>query len=121
VFDANGRDGNAMPWRRSHPDARLVMRVHKGDLLKLEVEGTEKVMRVVRLEIAAQRLRLAEHKETGNLEKRHADPEDPFRWTFLSFSKLKPARCRRVTAGVLGGINDPWPGTDPKYAPPLQK
>jgi CRISPR-associated endonuclease Csn1 len=115
VFEANQPNGG--PPLPQTTDGRLVMRVHKGDLLRLELDGMERIMRVVRLEIAAQRLRLAEHKETGNLEKRHSDPDDPFRWTFLSFSKMKDLRCRRVTADLLGRINDPRPGTDPKHAP----
>src|SRR5690606_21945323 len=35
VFDANQPD--YMPaWRRTHPDARLVMRVHNGDLIEAD-------------------------------------------------------------------------------------
>lgn len=94
-------------WRRNHPTARLVMRVHKDDLLKLDVGGTEYVMRVVRLEPSAKRLRLAGHLESGDLQKRHDDPDDPFRWDFANFSKLKDRRARKIAVDVLGRVHDP--------------
>lgn len=106
VFDAN-KPGHVPDWRTRFPDARFVMRVHKGDMLKLEHDGKERVMRVVRLEVAAGRFRLSEHRETGNLEQRHVEPDDPFRWLFLSFSQMKSKRARKVTVDVLGRVRDP--------------
>lgn len=90
-------------------NARLVMRVHKGDLLRMEHDGEERIMRVVKLAPQNGRLVLAEHNESGNLEKRHADPDDPFRWALVSFNQLKVRRARLVGVDVLGRVRDPGP------------
>lgn len=108
VFDANQK-GREPAWERQHPGARLVMRVHKGDLLKIEEGATERVVRVVRLSAKANRLYLAGHSESGDLQKRHDDPEDPFRWLLASYNKLRDLRARRVRVDTLGRLNDPGP------------
>lgn len=108
VFDAN-RKGYEPAWIRSCPAARRVARVHKGDLLKLVDDGREDLFRAVRLEPSANRLRLAGHRESGDLQKRHDDPEDPFRWLFLSFGKMKERRTRKLSVDVLGRVRDPGP------------
>jgi CRISPR-associated endonuclease Csn1 len=82
------------------------MRVHKGDLLRLESAGEETAMRVVRLEPSAKRLRLAGHLEGGDLQKRHDDPGDPFRWSFVSFDQLRRRRARKVSVDILGRVLD---------------
>jgi CRISPR-associated endonuclease Csn1 len=104
VFEAN-QNGHAPNWRKEFPTARLIMRVHKGDLLRLEHEGVEQVMRVVSL--WSNLLMLAGHLESGNLQKRHNDPDDPFRWAFVSFKQLKTHRARKVSVDVLGRLRDP--------------
>ncbi len=107
VFQANQK-GYAPHWPQEYPGAKLVMRVHKGDLLKLEFKGGEEVMRVVKLEVSAKRLSLAGHHEGGNLQKRHDDKDDPFRWLFASFNKvLREGRARRVGVDVMGRLRDP--------------
>jgi CRISPR-associated endonuclease Csn1 len=108
VFDAN-RPGYVPRWRREAPGAELVMQVHKGDLLKLEHDGKERVMRVVRLGVKAGVLWLAEHNQGGEFQKRHDDKDDPFRWLFASFSQMPSRRARKVTVDVLGRVNDPGP------------
>ena len=108
VFQAN-QPGTPDERRKGHPAARRVMRVHKGDYLKLDHDGAERIFRVVRLEAKAQRFRLAEHNETGNLEERHKDEDDPFRWLFVSFSQLKPRKARKVSVDLLGRVRDPGP------------
>ena len=118
MLEANGASA-AEPWREKYRNGKLIMRVHKGDLLRLQdKEGVEKVFVVKQLNIRADMLTLSEQNESGNLQKRHDDKDDPFRWLFLSFSKMKERKCRRVTVDFLGRLHDPWPaGTDPKHAP----
>lgn len=105
VFDANQK--NFRPkWRSDSPEARLVMRVHKGDIIKLN-DGS--LMRVCVLEPSADRVRLATHKESGSLDKRHKDDNDAFRWLMPSYSRLKQFGARKVTVDCLGRVNDPGP------------
>jgi CRISPR-associated endonuclease Csn1 len=106
IFDANRR--NYRPrWVDEHPDALLVMRVHKGDLICLRHEGRDRIMRIVRLNAKAQRLYLAEHLEAGNLADRHEDTNDPFRWLLASFTRMRELGARKVTVDALGRVNDP--------------
>ncbi|ABA04218.1 hypothetical protein Nwi_0956 [Nitrobacter winogradskyi Nb-255] len=68
-FDANKK--NAGPrishtplWRSVNDGAKLVMRIHKGDLIRLDHDGRTRIMVVHRLDAAAGRFKLAEHNET---------------------------------------------------------
>ena len=89
-------------WHDEAPEPRLQWRVHKNDLVKLDVEGEERVMRVV--SIWDRYLQLAGHTET-NLAERYHDGE--FKWTFGNYDKLKEAKFRRVTVGLFGELRDP--------------
>lgn len=102
-FDAN-QDGDGPRWRQEHSDAKLVMRVHKGDLIRLENNGKSEIMVVHRLDAAARRFKLAPHNETGNLDRRHAtDNEiDPFRWLMASYGTLKSMGAVPVRVDELG-------------------
>jgi len=105
VFHANQK-GYQPAWMRENPRPKLIMRVHKGDLIKLlDKNGEEQVMRVVQLWKGL--FCLAEHNEGGNLQQRHKDLEDSFRWDFASFSKLKDRKARKVHVDVLGRVHDP--------------
>lgn len=99
-------DGRAAPYVPANGE-RFVMRLHKGDLVKLEHDGRMRVMRVARLEPANNRLRMVEHVDAGELDKRHADPDDPFRWLIVAFDKLRTRKARRVTVDPLGQVRDP--------------
>jgi CRISPR-associated endonuclease Csn1 len=104
-FDVN-QPGHKSRWRSEHPDARLVMRVHKGDLLRLEHDGRDRVMVVHRLDVAAGRFKLADHNETGNLDRRHAmDGDiDPFRWLMAAYNTLRAAKAEQVRVDPLGRV-----------------
>ncbi len=103
VFDAHAVAFRPS-WRTGEPTARLVMRVHKGDLIEADFDGARKVYRAYRLEPSAKRLRLAAHNESGALEKRHADEADPFRWVFATYARLKEAKASRVRVDALGRV-----------------
>lgn len=77
-------------------------RIHKNDLVKLLVDGEERVMRVVSL--WDKYLQLAGHTETNLLE-RYRDGE--FKWTFANYDKLKELKFRRVTVSPIGELRDP--------------
>jgi CRISPR-associated endonuclease Csn1 len=84
------------------------MRVHKGDLLKLEDGGDERVMRVVKLQASQMRIWLVAHNEGGNFQERHdTDNEiDPFRWQWPTLANLKGRQARLVSVDVLGRVHD---------------
>lgn len=103
VYDANQPD-HQPAWRDRDDGARLVMRLHKGDLVEVEHDGVRKVMRVYQLEVSNNRVRLADHKESGALQKRHNDPDDPFRWFLAGYSSLQKGGARRVRVDVLGRV-----------------
>lgn len=101
IYDAN-QPGFQPAWRRKHPGARLVMRVHNGDLIEADFGGGRSIARVYRLEPSAKRVRLAPHNAAGSIEERHKDDDDPLRWIFGSYAKLKEGGARRVRIDVLG-------------------
>ncbi|HVA14366.1 MAG TPA: hypothetical protein VNF99_14030, partial [Stellaceae bacterium] len=103
IFKANQPDSRPR-WPTTHPGARLVMRVFKGDLIALEYQGRPTIMVVHRLDASANRFKLAAHNEAGNLDQRHADAADPFRWLMASYSTLKTMKAERVRADETGRL-----------------
>ena len=87
-------------------DATFVMRVRKGDLIALDHDGARQVMVVHRLDASNSRFKLAAHNETGNLDNRHAEPNDtdPFRWLMASYGTLKERCAERVRVDELGRV-----------------
>lgn len=104
VFQAN-RPGHRPSWHHPGSGLRFVMRVHKGDLIRVVGDNGPVIMVAYQLEAAAGRFRLAPHQETGSLQERHADPDDPFRWLIASYSRLKAMGAERVRVDELGR---PW-------------
>lgn len=103
VFDAN-RPGYELAWRREHSGARLVMRVHNGDLIEADFGQGRRIYQVCRLDAANNRLRLALHNEAGSLGKRHDDEKDPFRYEIKAYSRLKAADARRMRVDPIGRV-----------------
>ncbi|VAW00985.1 hypothetical protein MNBD_ALPHA06-2133, partial [hydrothermal vent metagenome] len=96
-------------WKQQYPDARHIMRVRKGDLLLLEKDGREQVMRVWDLRPSANLSKMAQHNETGDLQKRHDNKDDSFRWDFAGFTKMKARKARLVHVDPSGKLYDPGP------------
>ncbi|MBT9446189.1 MAG: type II CRISPR RNA-guided endonuclease Cas9 [Hyphomonadaceae bacterium] len=109
VFQANQKQAPPA-WKAALPGAKRVMRVHKGDLIELaDPDGQRRIKRVVRLEISANRLRLAEHMEAGQLQDRHEKKKDefrldPFEWDFATISKLKNRGAKLVHVDEIGRV-----------------
>ncbi len=61
-------------------------------------------MVVHRLDAAANRLKLAAHNEAGNLDERHSDGDDPFRWLMASYNTLKSMKAERVRVDEIGRV-----------------
>ena len=112
VFEANraaAERGSPPPWKREHPAGRLVMRLHKGDSIKMLVDGDERVMRVLRLVPSNNRIELIEHTEAGKYDDRVKDKADPFDLFRKSFSRLHGLKARKVHVDALGRVRDPGP------------
>ncbi len=103
VFKANQKDAK-LQQKTENPGARFVMRVFKGDVINLDLEGKRAAMVVHRLDAAANRFKLAKHNETGNLDQRHNDEADPFRWLMASYNTLKTMNAVRVRVDELGRL-----------------
>jgi CRISPR-associated endonuclease Csn1 len=108
VFAANQNDV-ASVWRSETLGGKLIMRVHKGDMIELaDKDGKRRIKRVVQLQISASRLCLAEHIEAGPLQDRHDSKgdykDDPFRWDLAAISNLKSRDARLVYVDEIGRV-----------------
>jgi CRISPR-associated endonuclease Csn1 len=104
VFDFNSKESRP-GWRAEFPSARLIMRVHKGDMVEVtDDDGVRRVKRVVRLSPSNNILYLVNHNEGGEFPKRHEDKDDPFRWDFANVGKLRDRMCRPFNGNELGKI-----------------
>ncbi len=91
-------------WERECLGGKLVMRLRRGDCIELDGPQGRSVLRVHRLAPSNGYIWAAAIAEAGNLAARHASPDDPFRFAYLSAQQLyrRNARAVRFTAdGVL--------------------
>lgn len=103
VFQANQK--NAKPaWQANGNGHSFVMRVFKGDMLRIDHEGRTKIVKIVRLSPSNNVLYLVEHNEAGVFQNRHDDKDDPFRWLFANFDKLREWNAERVRVDELGRL-----------------
>lgn len=91
-------------WEREKLGGKLVMRIHKGDVVALDDGGRARYMSVHRLSPSNNVLYLAEHFEGGSLGKRHDDEGDLFRWDLASIGVLKDRNARLVHVDILGAV-----------------
>lgn len=104
VFEVNQK-GWRPQWEVEKLGGKLVMRLHKGDMIELdELDGGRRIKVVHRIEISANRIRLAAHHEGGKLADRHDDKSDPFRWDFATISLLKGRKARKVKVNEIGSV-----------------
>lgn len=104
VFDVNQKDWRPR-WEREKLGGKLVMRIHKGDMIEVESKerpGERVIMTVHRLSPSNNVLYLASHNEGGELSKRHDDKDDLFRWDFANIGGLKGRKARKVAINELG-------------------
>jgi CRISPR-associated endonuclease Csn1 len=79
-----------------------MMRLHGGDLVQADFGSGNGIYRVYRLEPSAKRVRLAAHNEAGSINDRHNDADDPLRWIFGSYERLRQAGAQQVRVDALG-------------------
>ena len=82
----------------------LIMRLMIDDLVRFEVDGDTKTMRVVKIGSNGQ-VFFAEHHE-ANVDARNKDGNDPFQYVSKYAGSLRKARGRPVVADVLGTVRD---------------
>lgn len=103
-FEVN-QQGWRPVWEREKLGGKLVMRVHKGDVIAVEDNGRARYMTVHRLSPSNNVLYLAEHFEGGALGKRHDSKDDLFRWEFANIGGLKARKARLVHVDILGSAS----------------
>ncbi|MGP0058487.1 MAG: type II CRISPR RNA-guided endonuclease Cas9 [Beijerinckiaceae bacterium] len=102
VFEVNQK-GWRPQWEREKLGGKLVMRLHKGDMVEIDDgDGMRRVKVVHQIEISSNRVRLAPHLEGGKLQDRHSDNDDPFRWDLATLSKMKDRNCVAVKITTSG-------------------
>lgn len=106
VFEVNQK-GWRPEWEARKLGGKLVMRLHKGDTIEVDdPDGQRRIKTVHRIEISANRIRLASHNEGGKLADRHDEKDDPFRWDFANIPGLKGRNARKVNIDALGAVRD---------------
>lgn len=83
----------------------LLMRLMIDDLIRLEIDGSQRVMRIASIN-AAGRLSLADHNE-ANVDARNRDKDGSWRYTYKQAGSLQAAKARRITISPAGELNDP--------------
>lgn len=96
--------------RLRHPtlslqDKPLVMRLLIDDLVKMEIDGKIKTMRVCVIPRSGQ-MSFAEHQES-NVDTRNRDKESPFAYITKYPGSLQKTKARRVTISPIGELRDP--------------
>jgi CRISPR-associated endonuclease Csn1 len=106
VFEAN-QPGWRPEWERGKLGGKLVMRLHKGDLIELDDDdGRRVVKRIVQISPVNGRVLLAGHNEAGALRDRNnaPDTEDAFSWDSSVWSSLKARNAIAVRIDELGRV-----------------
>lgn len=103
IYDANRPDFR-LNGNKSRNGKSLVMRIRKGDLLKLEHEGNFKFMRVALF--STNGIAFSEHHE-ANVDARDRNKEDSFSYMRKSPEPLRKMAARIVGVDILGYVNDP--------------
>jgi CRISPR-associated endonuclease Csn1 len=103
TFEANQR-GISLSRSEARCGLPLIFRLHKDDLVRLELDGTERCMRVAKF--SSGMIALTEHNE-ANVDARTRDKSSGFKYLFKSPGALRQLKCRVVGVDVLGYVNDP--------------
>ena len=94
---------NPMQGQNGQP---LVMRLVIGDSVRLEVEGREQTMRVVKISGSNGQIFMAPVHE-ANVDARNSDKQDAFAYTSKYAGSMQKAKARQVTISPAGELRDP--------------
>ncbi|MDA9238833.1 hypothetical protein N9P15_07045 [Planktomarina sp.] len=98
---------NSLGYCRSHPAAKRLMRIYKGDMLAYEKDGKRVIGSVKQLSLQAG-LILAPHTET-NADSRNRNKADPFKFTYLGAGSLIKTKARRIHIDEIGRLRNSGP------------
>lgn len=112
MFDAAAdaeakRLGRPVTARRPHPAAKLLMQLHKNDLVAFGDGDTRRTLRVVKS--SSGQVFLALHNESGNLKARDADKSDGFKYVSGSVASFTREKARKIWVDPAGRVHDPGP------------
>jgi CRISPR-associated endonuclease Csn1 len=93
---------------RPHPAAKLLMRLHKNDVVAVGAGSDRKILRVVKM--GSGQVTLAAHNEGGNLKARDKAKDDSFKYLTAGASRLVELQARKVWVDPAGHVHDsgPW-------------
>lgn len=103
LFEANQKHFTESPVV-TQSGLPLVMRIHKDDVLAIEVDDQIRLMRVAKFSTGM--IALVDLRE-ANVDARTRDKTSELKYFFKSPSALKPLRARLVGVNILGYLNDP--------------
>jgi CRISPR-associated endonuclease Csn1 len=104
LFEVN-QPGWRPLWEREKMGGKLVMRLHKGDMIEIDdKDGLRRVKRVVSLWGEEKLAVLAPHFESGQLDKRHKDEGDSFRWDFAGVAGMLARNATKIHVDEAGSI-----------------
>lgn len=99
-----------VPDRRPHPAAKLLMRLHKDDVVAFGAGAARRLLRVVKFSGGTDTL--AWLHASGRLKDRNADKSDPFKYVSGSISRFAAEGARKVYVDPAGRVFDrgplPW-------------
>lgn len=111
-FEVN-QPGWSPSWRNQYPEARLIMRLHKGDYIQLlNPDGSNRIKVLRRIRVVANQLYLHDHYEGGQLQQRHESASDLFRWDLTSIARLSERRARAVHVNEIGQLKPAVPPSE---------
>jgi CRISPR-associated endonuclease Csn1 len=84
----------------------LVMRLVIDDVVKMEVDGQEQLMRFVKVSANNGQMVFAQLQE-ANVNERNSDKTDSFSYTTKYAGSLQKTKARRVTISPIGELRDP--------------
>jgi CRISPR-associated endonuclease Csn1 len=100
-YDYNSKSSNDL---KPHPAAKLVTKIHNGDLVCLNHNGKKVIAKVTSLRPSNSIIALVEHNESGNLAKREKEKE--LKPIYLSFSKVAEKEFRKIFVTPTGRVFD---------------
>ena len=104
---AKGRVKTTLKDLRPHPAAKLLLRLHKNDMVAVGVGAERSFLRVVKM--MDRQITLAVHSEGGSLKARDARKDDAFKYVNASALRLIEMKARKVWIDPAGRVRDPGP------------